>query len=447
MGNSQVEGIDCGETFAPTGKPSSLRLLVAVASINGWEIHQMDAVTAFLNGNLEDETYVEQPNGYVRTGDEGKVWQLKKSLYGLKQSPKIWQDDIKNFLISIGFNQCEVNHCTYIRSNPEDGLFTAVYVHVDDLAIMGNDILKFKTEISSNWEMDNLAIASTVVGIEIKRANKFKYNMNQQRFTETILAQFKVTNIKPASTPLPPGQKLLHATNEEVEKFRKSNLPYQSAVGSIMYLAQCTRPDLCHAVGLLSQHLERPLFMHWESVLHVFRYLANSKDLGLSFDGNQSKSVEGNESFHLPISHVDADWAGDKNSRRLTTGYVFTLAGGAISWRSRLQPTVALSSTEAKYWAVTEAGQELMWLRTMMLKFRFEDANPTVLFSDNQGAIHLTSKSIFHSRTKHIEVKYHWIREVVEKKELALEYCPSELMVADLLTKPLEKGKFIKLRN
>jgi hypothetical protein len=256
-----------------------------------------------------------------------------------------------------------------------------------------------------------------------------------------------MTNSKPAITPLSPNVKLVKSTDEEAEDFAKTKLPYRSVVGSLMYLAQCTRPDMAHAVGVLSQHLENPSKPHWDSAMHVLRYLNHTANVGIVYSGNSSNTVSGQRSFECPVSHCDADWAGDINTRRSTTGYVFVLAGGPISWRSRLQPTVALSSTEAEYRAITEAGQELIWLRNMMTRFGFTDPNPTILQSDNMGAIHLTSKSIFHARTKHIEIHYHWIREVVKKGDLVIKHCPTHLMVADLLTKQLPKEQFSSLRK
>lgn len=214
-----------------------------------------------------------------------------------------------------------------------------------------------------------------------------------------------------------------------------------------MYLAQCTSPDLAHAVGTLSQHLDRPSSSHWEAALHVLRYVAGTTNLGIVYTNCDSIAITGQKSFERPTSLCDDDWAGDLSTRRSTTGYIFVLAGGAVSWRSRLQPTVALSSTEAEYRAVTEAGQELMWLRNMMKIFGYSDPNPTILQSDNMGAIHLTSKSIFHARTKHIEIHYHWIREAVKRGDLQVKYCPTESMVADLLTKQLSKQQFMKLRG
>lgn len=214
-----------------------------------------------------------------------------------------------------------------------------------------------------------------------------------------------------------------------------------------MYLAICTRPDLSHAVGVLSQHLDRPGFSHWNALTHVFRYLKGTVTLGISFTGNANPKVSGMKSESFPQAMCDSDWAGDRSTRRSTTGYVFKLAGGPISWRSKLQPTVALSSTEAEYRAITEAGQELLWLRRMMNLYGFNDPLPTILNSDNMGAIHLTSKSVFHGRTKHIELQYHWIREVVESGDLKLQHCPTENMIADVLTKCLGKAHFRRLRS
>ena len=405
MGNTQREGTDYGETFIPTGKPSSLRLLIAIAACQGWDIHQMDAVTAFLNGLLQEDLYLEQPEVFVEPGMEDMVCKLTKSIYGLKQSPKIWGDYVKQFLVSIGFLQCKIDPCTYVRSSGD--AFSAIYLHVDDLAITGNETDKVKSQIANRWEMEDLGIARTVVGIHISRLNPDSYFINQASLALTILERFKFDQLKAASTPLPVTSKLYKASDEEAEAFALEKRPYRNCVGSLMYLAMCTRPDLSHAVGVLSQRLERPGRQHWEALVHVFRYLKGSINLGIKFDGQLPSTVHGTKSFHLPESLCDADWAGDPNTRRSTTGYVFKLAGGPISWKIRLQPTVALSSTEAEYRAITEAGQELLWLRNMLEMYGFKDQNPTVLQSDNLGAIHLTTKSIFHGRTKHIEIQHH----------------------------------------
>lgn len=176
----------------------------------------------------------------------------------------MWQDDVKEYLVSTGFSQCEADHFTYIRWGKEN-TFTAVYVHVEDLAITGNDIAHFKMEISEKWDMEDLGIAKTVVGIEFDRLGTHKYTLCQSRYAQAILERYEMTHVKPASTPLPAGLRLYKATDEEVAKFNTLKVSYRGVVGSLMYLAQCTRPDLAYAVGLLSQHLERPGMQHWEA--------------------------------------------------------------------------------------------------------------------------------------------------------------------------------------
>lgn len=299
------------------------------------------------------------------------MWKMNTSLYGFKQSPKIWPDDVQEFLISIGFLQCEIDHCIYIRSDTSTGKFTAVYVHVDDLAITGNDIDSFKSEIWSKWEMEDLGLARVVVGIEISLLEDHSYSLCQECISITILERFGMTDYKPPSTPLRPNVQLSRSSDEEADAFSKLKLSYRSVVGSLMYLAQCTRPDIAHSVGVLSEHLERPSMPHWEAATHVLQYLKGTTMLGIVFSSTESSVVSGQRSFNLPESLCDADWACDPSTRRSITGYIFVLAGGAILWRSHLQATVALSSTEAEYRAVTEAGQELIWLPNMMTAFGF----------------------------------------------------------------------------
>lgn len=447
LGNTQKAGEDYGETFGPTGKPALLKLINAIAAINRLPIHQMDAVAAFLNSLLNKEIYVEQPEGFVEAGGETKVCLLLRSLYGLKQSPKMWRDNVQAYLKETGFTQSEAGYCTYIRLDKQRNLFTAVYVHVEDLAITGNNIERFKSEVSSCWDMEDLGVAKLVVGIKFDRPSSHMYMLSQTRYALAVLERYDMSHAKPASTPFPPGLKLYRATDEQVEEFTKLKCSYRGVVGSLMYLAQCTRPDLSYAVGGLSQHLERPGMLHWEAASHVLRYLRGTVHLGITYDGKLASTVGGAESSSFPISHCDADWAVDQSTRHLTTRYVFTLAGGALSWRSRLQPTVALSFTEAEYRANTEAGQEIVWLRNMLELMGSDGPNPTVLKSENLGAIHLTTKAQFHSRTKHIEIQYHCIREVVHSGKVTLEHCPTENMVADLLTKPVGNPQFIHLRS
>lgn len=263
---------------------------------------------------------------------------------------------------------------------------------------------------------------------------------------QTVLERFQLQDAKPASTPFPGGTKILRASDAEVDEFRKTSLPYNSLVGSLMYIAQGTRPDIAYSVGALSQHLSHPCLAAWNLGLHVLRYLKGTQSLGLIYNA-KDVMIEGNQSWYLPECFTDSDWAGDPNSRRSTTGYCFNLNGAAISWRSRLQPTVSLSSTEAEYRATTEAGQEVVWLRGLLSFISIPQLSPTVLCSDSTGAVSLTKKAIFHARTKHVEVQYHWIREQVEKKVITLRRIPNQHMFADTLTKPLHPSPFYHFRG
>lgn len=314
------------------------------------------------------------------------------------------------------------------------------------MAITGDEIEVIKEALKLKWRMEDLGPAHCVVGIEINRTNEGGYSLSQPAMIQTVLERFQVDSCKPASTPFPGGTKILRASDFEEQTFRASNLPYNSLVGSLMYIAQGTRPNIAYAVGALSQHLARPSMTAWNLGLHVLRYLKGTQYLGLIYHG-KSNVVEGNQSWSFPECHTDSDWAGDPNTRRSTTGYLFKLNGAAISWKSRLQPTVSLSSTEAEYKATTEAGQEVVWLRGLLSHIAIDQKSPTVLCSDSTGAVSLTSKAIFHRRTKHIEVQYHWIREQVEKKTIILRHISNHHMFADVLTKPLHPGPLNEFRK
>lgn len=260
--------------------------------------------------------------------------------------------------------------------------------------------------------------------------------------TLSILERFGMGDCKPASTPFPGGTKLRRATDEEAAAFRRLNLPYRSGVGSLLYLAQCTRPDISDAVGCLSQHLERPNTHHWEAFHHVLRYLKGISHLCLHYSTSSPIQHSSNHSRATPTYFADADWAGDRSTRRSTTGYVFTIAGGAVSWRSRLQQTVAKSSTEAEYRAANVAADEAIWLTGLLDSIGLPQTHPHRLNCDSLSAIDLSENVVLHGSTKAIEIHFHWLREKVRDGTIKLQHLDSEKMVADILTKPLHPGPF-----
>lgn len=405
----------------------------------------MDAIAAFLNSDLKEEIFLELPEGYDEERANGKVARLRKALYGLKQSARCWSDEVKDKFKSMNLIQNPHDPCLWYGKT-SDGRETLIYLHVDDMAITGNNITYIKEVLKTKWRMEDLGPAHCVVGIEIHSTPSQGYSLSQPAMIQTVLERFRVEDCKPASTPFPGGTKILRASDADVEEFLASKLPYNSLVGSLMYIAQGTRPDIAYAVGALSQHLARPSMTAWNLGLHVLRYLKGTILLGLIYDGHDS-TVVGNQSWHFPDCHTDSDWAGDPTTRRSTTGYLFKMNGAAVSWRSKLQSTVSLSSTEAEYKATTEAGQEIVWLRGLLSNISILHPRPTVLCSDSTGAVSLTLKTVFHARTKHIEVQHHWIREQVEKKTIVLRHISNKHMFADTLTKPLHPGPFREFRD
>ena len=383
-GYTQTEGIDYNDTYATTGRLASFRILVAIAAAKGWEIEQMDAIAAFLNSDLKEEIFLELPEGYDEERAMGKVARLQKALYGLKQSARCWNDEVKDKFIKMGLVQNPHDACLWYGTDIKKRE-TVMYLHVDNMAITGNNIKSIKAILKTKWRMEDLGPAHCVVGIEIHSTASGGYSLSQPAMIQTVLERFRIEDCKPASTPFPGGTKITRAREAEVLEFQASKLPYNSLVGSLMYIAQGTRPDIGYAVGALSQHLCQPSMTAWNLGLHVLRYLKGTQYLGLIYNGSDNL-VEGNQSWSFPECHTDSDWAGDPSTRRSTTGYLFKMNGAAVSWRSKLQSTVSLSSTEAEGQATTEAGQEVVWLRGLLNHISINQSLPTVLCSDSTGS-------------------------------------------------------------
>jgi transposase InsO family protein len=437
QGFTQKFGSDYDETFCPVVRQESLRVLTALSIQCGLKLHQVDVTTAFLNGNLEEEVYMAQPKGFIKQGEENLVCKLKKSIYGLKQSPRCWNAALDTQLRDMGFTQSTSDPCIYYRNAGGDMFCLGVYV--DDIILAGSSddrIKEVKDTLSQKFEIKDMGKLHHFLGISVVQdENRKTVWIGQPAYIENLLRKFEMEHCKPVSTPVNAGSKLEIAKEEEecVEQPQ-----YQSAIGSLMYLSVSTRPDIAYAVGTLARFSSKPTKEHWTALKRVLRYLKGTTKHGILYSQKNSGEC---------VGYSDADWAGDINDRKSTSGYVFQIGGAPVTWRSKKQACVALSTAEAEYIALSSAAQESIWLRRLTSELGSPPETATTIYEDNQSAIAMTKNPQFHGRAKHIDIKYHFIREHVNSGNITLKYCPTDEMTADILTKPLSTEQFCKLRK
>lgn len=432
-GYSQKQGTDYDETFSPTADMTSVRVVMQKAAQENLILHQMDVETAYLHAPIDHEIYMEQPEGYEQKSerDAKLVCKLKKSLYGLKQSGRNWNAVLHVCLTENGFTQNPADNCVYTKEKPNEKVILIVWV--DDLIIAANNesVLKnVKRMLTERFKMKDMGRLKHFLGIDFEQSEGL-VKMSQERYVRKILDRFDMQNCKSRETPCEP--KLDFTENAEKMKEPKR---FREAVGSLIYLSTCTRPDLSFVVSKLSQYFAEPTEQHWNTVKHVFRYLKGTVEQQLCFRRNDT------ERLGLSV-YSDADWASDTKDRRSTSGYCVNLSEGSslISWKTRKQPTVALSTCEAEYMSLASAMQECIYLEQLLKGMDSYKYAQTKVYEDNQGAIALARNPICRQRCKHIDIKYHFIREIVNDGKVILEYCPTETMIADIMTKPPTKQK------
>ena len=439
----QKEGIDYKQVFAPVVKYNSIRIILALAAELDLDLHQMDVTTAFLNGELEEVIYMQQPRGFEARGKENLVCELIKAIYGLKQASRTWYQNLDCFLRSLGFTMCKADACVYVRRSMRTLLIIAVYV--DDLIIASSnpeERLEIQCQLHKRYKMKDLGALEWCLGMEIKRnRSSGTVTLNQSQYIKEVLGRFNMSVCKASRTPDQVGTHLSKTMSPSVVDEAKTMevVPYRNAVGSLMFAARGSRPDIATSTRAVSRFMDNPGRRHWQAVKKILWYLQGTASLGITFraSGNRKVTLSG---------YADSNWAGDIDNRRSTTGYVFLIAGGPVSWTSKTQPTVALSTTEAEYMAAAAAAQEAIWIRTILNELGFKQHRPTIIFEDNQGCIKLTENGVSHGRTKHIDIRHHYVREQVARNSIKFKYLQTDKMVADMLTKPLSPPAFIKLR-
>ncbi|KAH9746316.1 hypothetical protein KPL70_004379 [Citrus sinensis] len=405
---AQKECIDFNEIFSPVVRLTTVRIVLAMCATFDLHLEQLDVKTAFLHGELEEEIYMLQPEGFTETGKENLVCRLNKSLYGLKQAPMCWYKRFDSFIMSLGYNRLSSDHCAYYKRF-EDNDFIILLLYVDDMLVASPNkdrAQELKAQLAKEFEMKDLGPANKILGMQIHRdKNNRKIWLSQKNYLKKILRRFNMQDCKSISTLLPVNFKLSSSMcpSNEVERNEMSRVLYASAVESLMFAMICTRPDIAQVVGAVSRYMVNPGGEHWIAVKRILRYIKGTSDVALCYGGSKF-TVRG---------YVDSDFAGDIDKRKSTTGYVFALAGATVSWVSKLQTVVALSTIEAEYMTATQACKEAIWIQRLLEELGHKQEKIFVL-CDSQSALHIARNPAFHSRTKHIGAQYHFVREVVE---------------------------------
>jgi hypothetical protein len=425
-GFSQQPGIDFEETYAPVGRLSSLRILLAIVATLDLECEQADVEGAYLNGNLDRPIYMHYPEGMAKSKSSHTCLLLKKTLYGLKQSGREWWLVLGDKLVALGFTRCQSDWGLYVKKDDSDSVSMLVLVYVDNLLACAKTTAECNAlfdSISNEWTITRLGEVKDILGMHINRDRaKRTLTISMGGYIDKLGDRFPIAGkVGGKYSPLP----TVHVDDAPL---LPSVTPYLEIVGSIQWIASSTRPDVAFAASFLGRYNAEPTQAHYELGLRVIRYLVSTRQVGLELGGKFEKGL---------VAYVDADWAGCLKTRRSTTGYVSYLFGGAINWMSRRQATVAASTMEAEYIAGAEASNDILWLRNLLTELGMNLDLPTVMRIDNQSAIQLASNPSTHARSKHIDIKHHILRERVDKGILELEYIESKKNRADILTKAL----------
>ena len=447
-GYAQRPGVDYNETWAPTATWAAIKAILALGAIHDLEIHSVDVSNAYLNGRLPpgQSVFMEQPEGFVETEETIKVCRLQKGLYGLKQSGRLWYEELGKVLGDIGFTRCVSDASIYVWE--KEGIKVIVPAFVDDLTLVSKSITlveETKAELAKRLKIRDLGPISFLLGVSITRDRaKRKMELSQHQYCIDLLHTAGMSNAAPVTTPMDPGlnlSKIAQPTPEEAKDLLHIKREYMSLVGGLNYLAIATRPDISYAVGKLARYSSNPGKAHHRALKHLLRYVAGTIDLKLTYSPDPAAPSP----F---VSFCDSAFADDDSNGRSTHGYLVKVGTGAVSWASKLQSVVATSSTEAEFYGAAFVGAEIKWMRELFNELGYPIVEPSPLFMDNQGTIKNLQANVDRSKMKHIPVKEFWIRDEVNVvKSISLHYMPGTTLPADLLTKPLPRATVVTHRE
>jgi hypothetical protein len=435
QGFSQVPGDDFLETFSPTIRAESLRLLLAIGAYEDLEIRQVDVVSAYPRSDLHAEIYMRPPEGL--DCPKGSALRIQKSLYGLKQSGREWYIEACKGLKGLGLEPLFADPSVFATTDRK----LLVGLYVDDMLILAKDpavVNRAVAFIQGRWQIKDLGDVGQILGIRVTRDRKRRLLfLDQGAYIDQLVKRFGLEKAKPFPTPAADRTALLRSDGTEQQADQHL---YQQGVGSLAWLAVCTRPDVAYVWGQLSQSCATPTVRNWNGVLHAIRYVKGTRDLRLVFGG-----IGGDLSPQLH-GYCDADYAGDHTDRHSVSGHLFILNKGLVSWSSAKQRCVATSTTEAEYIALCDAAKQSQWLRMLLLELQREALvgkdRAVQLFGDNQACLAIAEDPMAHKRTKHIDVRYHYTRQLIAFGKVRVAYVPTADMLADVLTKPLPLPAF-----
>ena len=429
-GCCQKAGLDYEQLFAPVAKVPTFRLLMAMAARNKWYTKHLDVKTAFLHGKLEEEVFMEQPEGF-QVDNDTFVCKLDRAVYGLKQASRVWYIRLRSALETLGFQLSEHDAGLFIRQKQSGTVFLIVWV--DDILMCSTalELLEHTlTELQEHFDVNDLGPLSWYLGmkVEIDRENQL-VQLSQHSLINDVLRETDMQECKPVKTSLPPNIQLETAVEP------KDGTRYRRVIGKLLYLATCTRPDTAYAVSYLSKFSACPSTQHWDALKHLIKYIKGTKNLRLTYNGNMTDMT----------GYSDSDFAGDINTRKSTSGYAFIISGAATVWGSKQQREVVSSTSAAEYLAANFAGKETLYSKYILRDLGLELKSPTI-FCDNNSCLKWLKDRMACKKSKHIDTAYHFTRSLVERKEVKFTFCKSSDNVADMLTKSLPAPQFMKLR-